>query len=480
MSVLASAIKSSASRAGRMTRTENGMLSYTTSGNALLDLFGKIGSARGYDTRAMFDAAVAENEEVALRILLWARDVRGGAGERKTFRNNLAHLDASMPEISAQLMHMVPVVGRWDDLLYAYPVGSKNRKAAIEMIGAALKAGDGLCAKWMPRQGPVAVELRNVLDYSPKAWRKTLVALTNVVEQKMCAKDWDSINFSHVPSLAAARYQAAFKRNAGDAYGKYLAELAKPVEQRDPKVKINAGAVYPYDVIKSLNKGSAAAADAQWDALENFVGDNSILPIVDVSGSMTQTIGGNSSLTAMDVSVSLGMYCASKNTGPFKDVFMTFSSNPAFVTLTGSLSERVHKLRRADWGMSTDLHKAMDLLLTTALRSGASHEDMPNYLLILSDMQFNSCARYDDTALQMMRRKFNDAGYEMPTIVFWNLAGRTTDTPVQMHNQNVSLVSGFSPAIMKTVLAAKTVTPVDIMMDTVMVPRYDYKNAKAA
>jgi len=154
---------------------------------------------------------------------------------------------------------------------------------------------------------------------------------------------------------------------------------------------------------------------------------------------------------------------------------MTFSSRPKFVTLTGSLSQRYNKLQKADWGMSTDLHAAMNLLLNTAVSSGAKHEDMPKFLLILSDMQFNYCAEYDDTAMQMIRRKFNDAGYEMPVIVFWNLTARTADTPVQSHNKDVALVSGFSPAIMKSVLAAKNITPYDIMMDTVMVPRYDYK-----
>lgn len=488
MNTMASALRASTRSASTVSRTENGMKSFSTTKSALVDLFGKIGSARGQDVSDLFNAAFAENSELATRILLWARDVRQGAGERKTFRDLARLLDKTDPVLGAAIMHMIPALGRWDDVLEVYDAQSPNRARALDMIGVALRSGDGLCAKWMPRKGMVAVELRRHLDMSPKQWRKTLVELTSVVETQMCAKQWNEINFSHVPSVAASRYQKAFWRNAEETYSKYVAELQKPVEKRDPKVKINAGAVFPYDIVKSVRRGDKNVADAQWDALPNLIGDVSIFPMVDVSGSMNVPIqseretGGlrKSMVSNMDVAISLGLYTSMKNTGPFKDAFMTFSHSPQVQYLSGTLSERINQMERANWSMNTDLNKAMEKFLDIAVSGNVAPEDMPRILLIISDMQFDSCMHYDDSALQMIRRKFVDAGYEIPDVVFWNLEARTRENPVQIHNNGTAMISGFSPSIMKSVLSAKNVTPYDIMMETIGKDRYDFRLQRVA
>jgi len=308
-------------------RTANGMKARATSQSSVLDLFGLIGSARGTDITKQFTASLVENADLTLRMLQWARDIREGAGERATFRNLLSALEATDPTLAGKLMHKIPALGRWDDLFaYKNPI---NRNQAFALIADALEAKNGLAAKWMPRKGPVAVELTRYLGLSPKAYRKLIVGLTNVVETQMCAKEWEAINFSHVPSVASARYQKAFGRNAKESYSAYIAELKKPVAERaDPKVKINASAVYPYDVVKSVIKGNAAVADEQWKALPNYVGDAKVLPMVDVSGSMGSLWYTYSQLQPIDIAVSLGLYCASKNTGDFKDLFLTFSGKP--------------------------------------------------------------------------------------------------------------------------------------------------------
>jgi hypothetical protein len=351
--------------------------------------------------------------------------------------------------------------------------------------------GDGLAAKWAPRMSSSkkattagkqeklknARMLMKFMMLSPKEYRQILVGATRVVESLMCAKRWDEINFSHVPSVASARYQKAFGKNAADAYSAYIRELQKPQEERDPKVKINAGAVYPYDVVKSLRNGNEAVANAQFEALPNYVGDAKIMPMVDVSGSMSQLLAGG--MTAMDIALSLGLYLSSKTSSDFKDMFITFTSSATIQVLKGSLSQKMRQMSGAV-GYDTNLTRAFDSLLETAKRGNVSPENMPDTLLILSDMQFNDThiSGTDATALEMAREKYRKAGYKCPNIVFWNLAARASadQSPVKMDDKGVALVSGFSPAIMASVLGAnpEEFTPYAMMCRTIMSDRYDF------
>jgi hypothetical protein len=463
-------------------RTTNGMRARKSTANACVDLFFKIGASRGKDITKDFVAAYVENKEVALRIALWARDARGGSGEREIFRQILKYLDKHDPDAATALLKKVPEVGRWDDIF----VVEKTKPFAFTMLGDALREKNGLAAKWTPRKGELAVEIRNFFGMSPKFYRKSLVEMTKVVEQDMCAKNWDGINFSHVPSVAAARYKKAFYRNATEAYSAYVAELVKDPKDRDPSVKVNAGAVYPYDVLKGLvslynhqnyNATQLGLIQAQWDALENFVGDANVLPLVDVSGSMSCPAGGygsNSTVTCLDVAVSLGLYLADKNEGKFKDTFLTFSGSPELLHLKGNIVQKVQQMVKSNWAMNTDLVRAMDKILKTAKDGNVPQEEMPEMLLIFSDMQFDQCARFDDSAMQMIARKFEAAGYTLPKIVFWNLNAKD-NVPVKYDTRGVAMVSGFSPAIMKAILSGDTdqFTPESIMMKAIMVPRYD-------
>lgn len=339
-----------------------------------------------------------------------------------------------------------------------------------------------LAFKWAPREKSSkrkeANELMRTLQMSPREYRKFLANNTSVTENFMCAKEWNSINFSHVPSLASARYQKAFGRNAGEHYAAYLRELQKPQAERDPKVKINASAVYPYDVVKSVVRGNAAVADEQWKALPNYVGDARIMPMVDVSGSMGSIRYSYGTVQPIDVAVSLGLYLSEKNTSDFKDMFLTFSARPKLEVLKGTLSQRVAQLERANWDMNTNLHAAFEEILRVAVRGRVSQADMPEMILILSDMQFDACTRFDDSAQEMITRKYANAGYAVPKIVFWNLSARGNDnTPVRFDDRGVCHVSGFSPAIMKAVLSVKELenfTPYNVMIKTLMSDRYDY------
>ena len=462
-------------------RTENGMRARKSTANACVDLFFKAGAMRGKDIVPSFVAALVENEDVAMRIAQWLRDARGGAGERELFRQILTYLEKNRPDLAAKLLPKVPELGRWDDIFVFQTSGMKAQ--AYTMLGDALRERNGLAAKWTPRKGETAVEIRNFFGMTPKFYRKSLVEMTKVVEQEMCAQKWDDINFSHVPSLAAARYKKAFFRNTPE-YAKYVAELLKDPKDRTMNVKINAGAVFPYDVLKGVigayskdyNSTELGALQAQWDAMENFIGDANVLPLVDVSGSMSCRAGGagsQSATTCMDVAVSLGLYMADKNKGKFKDTFLTFSGTPELLHLKGNIVQKCYQMVTSDWGMNTDLVKAMDKILKTAKDGNVPQEEMPEMLLIMSDMQFDSCARFDDSAMKMIARKFESAGYEIPKIVFWNLNAKD-NVPVKYDARGVALVSGFSPAIMVAVLGGDTdkFTPEAMMLKAVMVDRY--------
>lgn len=448
-----------------ISRTANGMKTYTDSLDANVDLFYQIGSSRGKDVTNQFERAYQNDRVVALRTLAWARDVRGGAGERETFRNLLKYVEKNHAGELAQMVKITPIVGRWDDLLVLE--SNLGKDLAYSMIKHALLVeGNGLCAKWMPRKGNTAVALTRALGLTPKGYRKTLVGLTKVVESQMCARQWTQINYGHVPSVAAGRYSKAFGRHDEAGYTAYKAKLVTG------EAKINAQAVYPYNVINTLKRGDSDIAVAQWDALPNYIGDELVLPMVDVSGSMSCAVGGTPGLSCMDVAVSLGLYLADKNTGAFKDMFLTFSEQSKIEVLKGNLRDKYNQLSHAQWGMSTNLHRAFDEVLRVATKGDVAPQDMPKYVLILSDMEFNACTKYDDSAIEMIRRKYSEAGYEVPSIIFWNLHARPGNSPVTANENGTALVSGFSPAIMTAVLRAENVTPVDIMLQAVNAERY--------
>jgi hypothetical protein len=456
-------------------RTTNGMKAQKGTGKATVDLFYKIGASRGKNIVGDFTAAYVENQDVALRIAQWARDVRGGAGERQLFRDILVHLEKRDPDMALAMLKKVPEVGRWDDIFVFTTPALKS--AAYTMLGDALRAQNGLAAKWTPRKGKIAAEVRAFFGMTPKQYRKSLVAMTKVVETQMCSGDWDNINFNHVPSVAARNYKKAFGRHT-PKFAEYVAALVKGT----PGVKVNANAIFPHDVLKgvintygsALNKTELDHVTAQWDALPNYVGDASILPIVDVSGSMSCPAGKTGSVTCLDVSVSLGLYLADKNKGVFKDTFLTFSTKSELLTLKGNIVDKVNQMVRSSWDMSTNLHAAFEKILSVAVKAKAPQSDMPAMVLILSDMQFDQCVRNDDSAMQMIERKYAEAGYNMPKVVFWNL-NASDNVPVKSDKSGAALVSGFSPAIMASLLGAdvEQFTPEGIMMKTIMSPRYD-------
>lgn len=456
-------------------RTANGALTNATSGSKVLDFFSICAASRGKDITGMFNAALSENRELTLRALLWLRDVRGGAGEREQFRK----LFASLPVADQlRLYSVVPEVGRWDDLLTAVDL----LQVRSFILFALMEQGNGLAAKWMPRQGAVASKLRKTADLPAKDWRKLLVGLSNTVEQKMSAGKWDEINFAHVPSCASNLYRKAFGKHEAERYQEYLTAVEKG------KAKINAGAIFPHTLVEAVMKGDSRTPELQWKALPDYIGDSParFLPVVDVSGSME-------SANVLQHAVALGIYLAERNKSVFKDHIVSFSGDPHFHDISAStLADKVRKVCHSGEDMSTNIQGVFDVLLSRAKQLKLSQNDMPTHLLILSDMEFNSVGGWnkyggygyrfekggDRTNYRAIVQKFKAAGYELPTLVFWNLDARAGNSPVTTDDFGTVMVSGFSPAIMKTVLSAKVVSPYDVMVETLMNPRYDLGKAE--
>jgi hypothetical protein len=452
------------------TITENGMVTNSTSLKETVDLFFRMGAMRKATTPDIirqFSLAFNESPLEAMKVLFWGRNVRGGAGERKFFRLCLEYLARTHKEVLIKNLHLIPRFGRWDDVLFLFNTSCEDQ--ALFLIKTGLDENNSLCAKWMPRQGEVANKIRKYLRLTPKDYRKMLVKMTDVVEQSMCSKNWGEINYSHVPSLAAARYQKAFIKNDSERYSQYISDLANP--NRDEKeVKINASAVYPYDVLKSLKRGVEQVANEQWKALPNYMegSKDRILPVVDVSGSMTAPASG-SNVTCLDVSISLGLYISERSEGPFKDHFITFSSSPKLQKLSGSLLERYNQLESSEWEMSTDLQAVFKLILNQAIKHSVSEDQMPTTILILSDMEFDEAIIGADSvsAFEAIERMYEESGYKIPGLIFWNIQSRGNNVPVRFDESGTALISGFSPSILESILGAKEISPISIMLRTI-------------
>lgn len=460
------------------TLTENGMTTNSSSLNECVNLFFQIGAMRGKDKKVLinsFVCAYEENPLTAMKLLFWARDIRGGAGERQIFKDILNYLANTRPNSLINNLKYIPEYGRWDDLLGL--IGSKLERNALELIKEGLENNNQLCAKWMPRPNcsnevkrKQAQIIRNFLKLTPKEYRTLLVKGSNTVEQLMCSNNWGLIDYSKLPSKAMSDYMKAFNKRDTMRFTQFLEAL------KNGETKINASAVYPYDIVKNLRFGNKEGADAQWNALPNYMEFNNelILPVVDVSGSMTSSVGNNPNLECIDISISLGLYISERNIGPFKDSFITFSESPELQYLKGTLSERYSQLANSDWGMNTNLEAVFNLILNQAKNQNVPESEMPTMILILSDMEFDSAIEdsSNPTSFEMINNLYENHGYKIPKIVFWNLNAKNKNFPASFDENNTCLISGFSPSILKILLNGGDLTPISMMNAVINSQRY--------
>ena len=479
-----------------MSRTENGAVGYRTSGKELLDINFAVASMRRTDEKqivTMFNKAYFEDPKYAMLWLFYLRDVRGGLGERRSFRFIVHNLATESYEKMSKLIPLIAEYGRWDDLLLF--IGTPFEKQVVKLIKNQINEDwnnylngkpCSLCAKWLPSANTSSAETKRMakilipkLGLTERKYRQTLSALRkyiNIVEVKMSAKNWKEIEYSAVPSRANLIYNSAFLRNDEERRREFLGNVEKGTE------KINASVLYPHDIVNKYISGGWSSSvkaldqtlEALWKALPNTVnGDENTIVVADGSGSMTSGIGSGS-VRALDVANALAIYFAEHMQGEFKDKYITFSGHPQLVDFSNAKTLR-DKLKIAlmhDECANTNIEAVFNLILKTALNNHMDKNEMPRNVLIISDMEFDSAASHPSANLfKQIARKYEDAGYKLPRLVFWNVNSRTGTIPVKENENGVALVSGFSVNIVKMVMSGKT-DPYECLIEQLNSERY--------
>lgn len=475
-------------REANLTRTENGAVTYRTTQSACLDLFASAGALRGESDGEIADRflrAYAEDADLAMKILFYARDVRGGAGERRAFRTILRWLAENEPRSLEKNIPHIAEYGRFDDLLSLLGTPCEGGalleiKQQLAADRAALASGGSvsLLAKWLPSVNAsspdtvrTAKRVARALGMNDAQYRRTLSALRariDILENRLRERDY-TFDYARQPSRAMFKYRRAFLKNDAERYGVFMRRAAEGAET------LHTGALAPYEIIRplfgrgALSDGERQAVDATWRAQEDFAGDENALVVIDGSGSM---YCGGEPLPAA-VALSLGVYFAERNTGAFQNHFITFSESPQLVEIRGrDICEKVRYCSQFNEVANTDLQRVFRLILETAVRHRVPQGEMPAKLYIISDMEFDACARGSSlTNFEYAKQLFAKRGYRLPEVVFWNVASRNRQQPVTANEQGVALVSGCSPRIF-SMLRAGILSPYAFMMEVLGSPRY--------
>ncbi len=468
------------------TQTENGAVTSRTTQSDCLDLFATIGALRSAQDQEMirrFQRAWAEDRDLAVRILFYARDVRGGLGERRVFRALLHYLALAEPQTVRRNLTVIPEYGRWDDLLQL--MDTPCEADAIALISARLRedlqqdAQDqpvSLLAKWLPSVNASNAEtvrqarkIARAMKMTDKVYRHTLTRLRariRLIENHLRERDY-TFDYQAQPSRAMFQYRRAFLRNDEVRYREYMDRVAAG------KATLHTASLNPCDLVQKAVDFHGSVAERQvldttWKALEDYTDGRNALCVVDTSGSMTWF--GNPK--PISVAISLGLYFAERNRGAFHDTLITFSQQPRLVDVKGNdLVDRVRYILSQNVGMSTNIQAVFELILRAAIQNKVPQSEMPETLYIISDMEFNACTA--DASLsnfEYAKELYRRHGYHLPSLVFWNVQSRTVQQPVTKDERGVALVSGYTPRLFQQVVTNKT--PYQLMLETLNAERY--------
>lgn len=481
--------------------TENGGIKLKSTKSMVYDMFAFGGAYRtrsNKDCILLFKNAIEENPLLGLKCLFYLRDCRSGQGERRFFRVCLNWLAKNYPGTVLNNLENISFYGRWDDLycLVNTPVEKDMFAAIRKQINLDLESKTpSLCAKWLKSENTSSQEscelgnrTRKALGLSHKEYRKILSHLRakiNIVERLMSSGRWDLIEFDKLPSKAGFVYKNAFARR-DIIKEKYAAFVT------DKNTKVNAKTLYPYEVVAealklfrtgsywnmrnlpALDDTNRLMINKYWDNLENYFQEVAFngIAVIDTSGSMYGQ--------PLDVAISLGLYCADKAKGPFHDHFISFSSRPQFIKCEGiDFVDKVHRIYSYNLCENTNLEATFDLVLNTAIQNHLSQDDLPASLIIISDMEIDvACGYYSwgrsrtspstETTMATIRRKWEQAGYKVPHLIYWNVNAR--NNTILDENSDTTYVSGMSPVIFEQIMQGKT--GLDLMLAKLNSDRY--------
>lgn len=466
--------------------TENGAVGYRTTGKALVDINFTVASMRHMSEKQIVDKFVKayyENSVLAMKWLFYLSDVREGLGERRSFRVIMNYLAEQHENIALAVLQFIPEYSRWDNLIELIDCNNANvSNRVLEIVKEQLTADKqsmnvnkpiSLLGKWLPSENASSKNtkrkaeiIRHYLGLSSCEYRKQLSKMRkylDVVECKMSAKEWNKINYSTVPSNANIKYSNAFMRNDEERRKAYLESLKRG------EAKINASVLFPHDVVHKYCRSGYylnsydESLEQLWKSLKDMENIHNTIVVADGSGSMTCRVDNNSSVSALEVANALAIYCGERCSGEFKDKYITFSHRPQLVNFANanSLHDKLEIAMRHNEVADTNIEAVFDLILTTAINNNMSQEEIPQNILIISDMEFNSCAtsnngRVNATLFNTIASKYAEHGYKLPRLIFWNVNSRTGTIPVKENDMGVALVSGFSVNILNMVMNNET------------------------
>jgi hypothetical protein len=476
-------------KTGSFTETENGAVALNTTGNKCLDFYSVAGALRKADEsriERLFADAYNESPLLATKIAFYARDVRGGLGERKTFRTIIRYMAIHCPEALRPNLDLIGVYGRYDDLysLIGTPLENDMWEAMHKQLVEDIKNyQDGnaisLLAKWIKTADASSKETRrlgiltaNKLGYPVYNFKRIIRNLRKhigITETLMSQGRWNEIKYSEVPSRAMMIYRKAFERHDEARYNEYISKALKGEE------KINSSTLYPYDLVERIfdySWGNPHAKEdkvieAQWRQLPNYVeGEVNAIVMADTSGSMEGR--------PINSALGLAIYFAERNKGAYHNMWMSFSRNPRIHVLNGqTLAQKLNSLETRDWDMNTDLAAAFELILDIGVKNHVSQDEMPKSLIVISDMEIDRCGNKQWSFYDNMQNRFQQYGYEIPNVIFWNVDSRHDIFHADSSRKGVQLVGGQSTSTFKNLISCIGMTPVEAMLKTINCERYD-------
>lgn len=482
------------------TYTENGAVAFDSTRSSCLDFFAEIGALRNAGEAAIinsFICAYTEDADLAMKILFYGRDIRGGLGERRVFRAILRWLGIHKPASVIKNIEYIAEYGRFDDLLVL--LGTCCEKEVLDYIKKQFRAdlaaleqhgSVSLLAKWLPSVNAsapktiaAAKHIARAMGMKDSEYRKHLSALRQqirIIENNLRERDY-TFDYEKQPSKAMLKYRKAFLRNDGERYAEFLRHVEKG------EAKLNASVLYPYEVVapfissryytyesgsfmRSISEEEKRALNATWNSLPDFGSDENALAVVDTSGSMYSYSNG----LPAQVALSLGLYFAERNKGIFHNHFIEFSARPRLIEIKGeTFADRLQYIASFNEVANTDIQAVFKLILQAAINRGASQEELPQRLYIISDMEFDECV--ENSSLSVFHHEkdlYAQHGYELPEIVFWNVESRNHHYPVTQNEQGVALISGCTPQVLSMVKDGIT-TPYQFMMRVLNTERYE-------
>ena len=464
------------------TKTEKGDITHITTLSYCIDLFGVVGSSRTNDNEVveLFNRAYNENPKLALKILMYTRDIRNGLGERRTFRAIFENLCIHRPGVAKQLIPYISEIGRYDDLFVAF--NSDVEKDVIDLIKRTLKedllnldSGKevSLLSKWMPSINASskttikqAKYLCGKLNLTNEEYRKMLSTLRKgrIIENNLREKDY-TFDYSKVPSRAMYKYRRAFARNDLKRYQEFLLSVNGGVR------KIHVKALYHYDIIKEaygawgeikkLNKNEKLAMQLKWNSLKRDYKLGNTIVVRDGSESMMCDDG-----LPLLIADSLSIYFSELLTGSFKNKFITFSSNPELVEFkSNNLYDKLVELSLYKDHTNTDISKVYNLLID-AYKNGIERKDMIKRIIIISDMEFDSCIE-GMSSFEIFKKQFDCLNIPMPEVIFWNVNARNIHFATDTKQKNIRYISGASNKIVENLISDGNLENMEFIIDTV-------------